>query len=292
MKFTAHAVLLLIGVACVACAGCAKDASAPQPNATRGGGGSGGGRVIAMSQGMQSNDPNAPRDPAAPQQIIFQVDIYQLSVPLGTYSENEEFWKRVDEQCVRPMTYDVLRRNGIRVGQAPLSELEFFKKFMDVKPLMEKLSTTSPKAQNIELELKKELPEQDIWQYDFQGMLSGKSYDGSTNIINMSFEPTPRMPGCIRLSLCPVVRATKKHLEYTQLNNDTEIQYVNSQKLFDLNLQTDIPEGRFFIVTPSSPEGRLSTSVGHAFLTKDGHTEPLEQILLIIPTPVGVSPAR
>ena len=250
-----------------------------------------GDRVIAMSQGVQSNDANAPRDAAPAQQFIYQVDVYQLAVPFGTYSGNEEFWKRIDEQCVRPDTYDVLRRNGIRIGEAPLSELEFFKKFMDVKPVMEKLSTTSPKAQNIELEMKKDVAEQDIFPFDQRGALSGKTYDGSTNLFNMSFSPTPRNRDSIQLTLCPVVRATKKHIEYTALNNETEVQYVRTEKPIDVNLCVDIPKDRFLVVAPSL-EARSTTSVGHAFLTKDGHVELLEQVLLIIPAPVAVNPVR
>src|SRR6476660_3215963 len=36
------------------------------------------------------------------------VDLYQLSVPYGTVSRNEKFWKRIDENCVDPTTYDTL----------------------------------------------------------------------------------------------------------------------------------------------------------------------------------------
>ena len=55
--------------------------------------------------------------------------------------------------------------------------------------------------------------------------------------------------------------------------------------LYDLNLRADIPKDRFFIVMPS-PAARGSLSVGRAFFMKQGHTEQLEQILLIIPRPL------
>ena len=51
--------------------------------------------------------------------VIF-VSMYQFTVPYGTVSRDESFWKDVDETALDLGTYDLLLRNGIRVGRAPL----------------------------------------------------------------------------------------------------------------------------------------------------------------------------
>src|SRR4051812_45992675 len=53
-------------------------------------------------------------------QMRTKLDVYVLSLPLGTVSRNEEFWKRVNEQALDVATYDLLFKNGVRVGEAPL----------------------------------------------------------------------------------------------------------------------------------------------------------------------------
>jgi hypothetical protein len=240
--------------------------------------------IVTMVQRVGPAPDGSPRDAAPVQTVFFQMDVYRLAVPLGTFSANEEFWKRMDEECVDPTTKDLLERNGIRVGQAPQSELSFFQKFMDDKPLMQRLSTLAPEARKIELEMRKDLPHQTIFRMDARRQNIGRDYDRSSNIINMSFEPAPRKPGCVRLTLCPMVRSHRKRFEFTPLNNENEIQYVEPELLYDLNLRVDIPKDRFFIVMPSATAD--SASVGAAFLIKQGHTDRQEEILLIIPHPM------
>src|SRR5687768_16144984 len=46
------------------------------------------------------------------------LDMYQFTVPHGGVSRSEEFWKRVDEQRIDVATYDLLLKNGLRVGVA------------------------------------------------------------------------------------------------------------------------------------------------------------------------------
>src|SRR4051812_7697836 len=52
--------------------------------------------------------PTEALDPVIEGPTRVQMDVYQLSVPFGTVSKNEAFWKRIDEQCVDVATYDVI----------------------------------------------------------------------------------------------------------------------------------------------------------------------------------------
>src|SRR5689334_7515808 len=63
-----------------------------------------------------------------------QVTIYQLSVPYGTVSRNEKFWKRIDESVIDINSYETLFKNGVRVGEAPTEEWEYFKKIVEENP--------------------------------------------------------------------------------------------------------------------------------------------------------------
>src|SRR5215212_7519753 len=77
----------------------------------------------------------SPSDPPVMFRPTVNLSIYHLRVPIGTVSGSDEFWKRVDEHAVDVSTYDVLFKNGIRVGKAPISELESFLKMLDRNPM-------------------------------------------------------------------------------------------------------------------------------------------------------------
>ncbi len=64
-----------------------------------------------------------PFDPHDAQQqlpVLVRLDIYQLDLPLGAVSGNDELWKRVDENALGSgaATADLLYKNGLRSGIA------------------------------------------------------------------------------------------------------------------------------------------------------------------------------
>jgi hypothetical protein len=243
-----------------------------------------GSATLRMSQAGYDGSRDAP----PPLNIIFQVDVYQLVVPFGTFSGNEEFWKRVNEQCVDVATYDLLDSNGIRVGEAPLSELAEFRKYIAEVTPAQRLTVTASDVRNLEIPMKKDLPEQVLFRFDEAKRPIGHSFDRCENVISIAFQPTPRKPGYLRLTLCPVVRAQKKVLQVSPTNEFREFAFVNPERLYDLNLTADIPRDSFLIVT-ASRNAQDANSVGRAFFTLDGAAERMEQVLLILPKPYVAS---
>src|SRR5260370_20520778 len=69
-------------------------------------------------------DPNAAR--RAPQ-IIILLDVYDLTVPAGAVSRNDDFWKRVDEDALDIASHDLLLRNGVRIGLGHDRDWTYFK---------------------------------------------------------------------------------------------------------------------------------------------------------------------
>jgi hypothetical protein len=280
---------------CLALAGCG-GAAVPAPQSSASGiSVSDGGiqpRVVQLSTLAQDanleNDPThaIPRDAAGPVRELFRIDVYQFTAPLGTLGRNEDFWKRIDEQCVDVGTYDLLFKNGLRVGVAPMSEFEGIHKHITADTSCRIMSVTGTVAKQVQLETRKDLIEENIFQFNSSNEPIGRTYERCTNLLNLSFEPTPRKPGSVRVKLCPMVRSSRTQLEFTVLNDERELEWVSQESLYDLNLRVDIPPDTFFILAPSSDANRL-TSVGHAFLTEDGGTEQLEQVIVLVPRPMN-----
>jgi hypothetical protein len=213
-----------------------------------------------------------------------QVTIYQLSVPYGTVSRNEKFWKRIDETVVDVTTNETLFKNGIRVGEAPTSEWDYFKNIMEENPAVTRVnSLVSMDGKTVELPLRKEVQRQDIFYFDNARELHGRSFDACENVITMVLQPAPRKCDTVRLTMCPVVRSMRKRLEYSTLNKEQgEIQYAALEHLYDLNLRVDVPIDTFFVVAPSG-EATWPTSVGNSFFVQDGAAERMETVLLLVP---------
>jgi hypothetical protein len=223
------------------------------------------------------------RDPIAIFRPQVNLTVYRLTVPMGTVSRNDEFWKRVDEQAVDVLAYDVLYKNGIRVGRAPLSELEQLTTVLGQTTVQAKPTIyAAAGAKNVELPMKRDVPSQVIYDFDAQNVMTVRSYEGSDNVFCLDFSPTPRRPGDVRVVLCPMVRTLRKRLVATGDIETMEIEYVSPERLFHLNLRTDIPLDQVLIVAPS-PEASANMSLGHTFLVHEGNADKLEEVLIFVP---------
>ena len=221
-----------------------------------------------------------------------RVEIYHLQVPFGTISKNAEFWKHVDENAVDVATYELLLKNGVRVGQAPVEEWGYFRDIISQYPALTKqTSLVAAEAKPVELPVRKDVVSQNLFYFDAKHSMQGQSFDGCENIINLSFQQAPRKTNTMRVTLCPVVRAQYKRLEWSPLNNEIEISYTAPQRLYDLNLRTDVPVDSFLIVAPSS-EATWPTSIGNNFLVTPREAERMETVLLVVPAAMRIELVR
>ncbi len=224
-----------------------------------------------------------PKDPTPANDSVAVLNVYQISVPMGKISGREEFWKHVNEQCVDVGVYDTLYRNGVRVGITSFGDLGYVQSILEQPALLTQVSTyAGSRVQTVELEMNKDVKGQDVFYYDGNNQLQGRTYDRSTNLLTISFQPVPRKPGAVRVKLCPMVRALRQRLEFTASNGEREVQLVYPERLYDMRLEAEIPMGSFLVVAPS-PEAANTTSIGHAFLTREGPAELQEQVLLLTP---------
>lgn len=211
------------------------------------------------------------------------LDVYQMTVPAGTVSRNDEFWKRVDEQRVDPATYDLLLKNGVRVGVAPVAEWGYFKDVLESENAQTLKGTASAASQgSVLLTMKRNVRSQDVFYLSDQNKLHGRTYDKCDNLLSVSFWADPRRPGELRVSIAPTVRGTRTVLQFKYNGDEREIQEVVPETLYDLNLRVVLPPDGFLVLAPSEI-GNRPTSLGHTFLRKEGDAEQKETVLVMVP---------
>ena len=164
-------------------------------------------RHIANYRRLKPIDHQIVRNDAA--EIIFQLDIYQLTVPFGAISSNARFWKHVDEDHVDLATHALLLKNGVRFGIGPTSEWTYFKSLIDQYGASARKGSIAPiKKGSIELPMASNIREQNIFFFREPHDLSGRSYEKrpTTRFLSVTFEPTPRHHGDARIEACALVR--------------------------------------------------------------------------------------
>lgn len=240
-------------------------------------------RIVNLTQSPTVREYN-PKDAQPNVMIVFRLECYQITLPYGAISRNEAFWKRLNEQCVRQDTYDLLFKNGFRVGTAPFSEWDGVKEFIQQNPgTVQTMATIGAEMKNLELEMKKGLLSQNIFAFDQGNELVGRTYERCDNLFSLSYQKAPRKYGEVRVAIAPTVRSTIKRIFATALNNEFEIEERKPTSYY-LGLTVDIPVDSFVVLSPSA-ESSKATSLGNAFLVNDGAAEQSETILVVLARP-------
>lgn len=226
---------------------------------------------------------DAPKDPQPAVQLTTRFEIYDIVLPVGSVSRSDAFWKLIDEDQIDPAAYDTLRRNGVRIGVAPVTEWPAMRDLIDDVPSTTRQSSaTGRELMNLEVSLKRDIVAQNIFVFTAQGTLVGRSFDRCENLLAISFQQTPRKPGQVRVAMSPIVRSMRKLLTYSALGNEQEWAFTYPERAIELNLRADVPLDHVLVIAPSE-EARTPGSLGQAFLVQDGPAEKQEHVLVMVP---------
>jgi hypothetical protein len=211
------------------------------------------------------------------------LSIYRLTAPAGSISGDAALWKRVDESALDVRTHDILDRNGVRAGLAPLAELAAM--MARHSPQVEPATFITAGAKDIEISMKREVPYQIIYHFAPDGQMPIRSFDDSENLLCLEFSPAPRKAGDVRVGVCPMVRSLRKRLVATGPTGTQEVAMITQEKFFDLALLVDVPLDSFLILAPSrsSTVSRSSMSLGSAFFVNEDAAGEKETIVLLVP---------
>ena len=248
--------------------------------------------IIALERvtGVEAPDIDLNKAAAAPAVAAgvsaLKVDVWVMSVPWGTVSSNEAFWKRMDETVVDVATYDLLYRNGMRVGGAPVEDWGYFKELLAKHPAaVQQTQLTTREEKTFELEVRKKVDGQTIFVVDANNSPVGRTYDLSDNLMVVGFRRSLARADAARVVVCPVVRSERKRLEVINSGGDkqAEIAYTKPEHLYEMNLVAEVPFDRFLVIAPSR-DIRHPTNLGRNFLVEETPTERLEKVIVIVPS--------
>lgn len=239
--------------------------------------------VAATQPGILQANPSVElRIPGTPN--VFYLDVYQVALPLGSVSQNAEFWRPLDEGRLDPAPEDLLLKNGIRVGVGSSRNWDYFKAIIERHPhAAQSGSAVATGLGEVEIVMKKNVTSQDIFVLSDVNRLTGRTYDNCSDLLAVSFWPDPRHPGEMLIAVSPTIRSTRTRLEFTLRNEERYVTETTPEYLYaNLNVRLAISTEQFLVMGLSS-EGAWSTRLGHQFLTLEGGSEKQEQVLIFVP---------
>jgi len=228
-------------------------------------------------------DKDAPR--RVPQLVIL-LDVYDLAVPRGAISGNDEFWKRVDEDEVDVVAHETLLKNGVRFGIAHDRDWTYFKGLMGGHPeaICKRMTSQAGREGFLEIPIRAEVPEQILFRIDENGLDWGRRFEKCDDLLGISFVLSPHHVGETMIKACPIVRGLRETFSVSVLNNEqSQIEQKHIEHLYDMHLEAAVPMNDFLVIAPSKQAATLTTSVGATFLMSDGMTAPVEHVLIAVP---------
>ena len=244
----------------------------------------GGDSITAISTSAPAKPTDAgPRDarPTAPQ--LYELQIFQLSIPEGSISRNVDFWKPFDETFLGLWKHDVLYKNGLRVGRAPLTELAAIQGELDDAETS-RSQLIGSKGQNVELELETGVGHEIVFAFDSQGRSEGHDFYSVDNLFMLGFRQVPRQPDHVYLDIAPAVRDQKQKLT---MGTDDRIRWQQAQTIYQVGISTQLGVDECLVVAPSDVAVQTSTSVGRVFMMEERPAARVEKVLVIVPRVVG-----
>ena len=227
--------------------------------------------------------PQSPRDAQPAVALRYTVEIWEIMLPRDSVSTDDAFWKRVNEQALDLPTYDLLFKNGIRVGEMPLSEVGTIRKLIEDRKGTRTV-VEGTEGRQVEIPVRTNITNQNIFYLDRTNSLVGRSWENCDDLFYFSFESTPRNPGKIRIAFTPVVRSRERHLRYsiTPGKPDAEFHEVVEESNYDATISADLPLESIMVIAPSV-EARWPTSLGGTFWVQSTPSQQLERLMVIIP---------
>ncbi|MEL7238349.1 MAG: hypothetical protein AAGK78_05755 [Planctomycetota bacterium] len=235
--------------------------------------------------------PPAAMDAQPRQSRRFALRVYELNLPAGQVSTNQQLWRRIDEQAIGVAEYDLLWTNGLRAGVAPNDELPGIAETLarQQAPLTNIIGGSEDR-QVQQMVLGNPVGEQTIFWFDQAKQPVGETFEDAQMMLNLAFEAAPGQRGAVRIAVRPIVQGTKDETRVFKSGDEYVVRQGRAVTPLDVEVLADVPLGSFLIVSPS-PESKWSSSVGGVFFASDVSGEPLERVLLVVPQRLEVQGA-
>jgi hypothetical protein len=228
--------------------------------------------------------------PTPPQFISVYMD--QFYLPYGFMNKSDPFWKQLDEDAVDVDTYDLLYKNGLRVGHANVSTWPRCLEYIDRRTTRVQRGRfmSISGVDGLPIDMTAQMPEETLFYFDQNG-LTGRSFDLCTNRLAFAFQWELHAQDVIHITVCPLVNVQRRRMQYFLADDAPEDAFQKDEYLYGLRFHADLAPGEFLVIG-TSPRADDPTRVGNRFLIHDGPTDRYESLLIFARDQLPLTHAR
>ncbi len=212
------------------------------------------------------------------------VAIFQIRLPIGTFSDNKKIWKILHPVVGSPGAIALLYANGIRAGQAEIPA------WHQIYKLIHHVSgaTTSTfycqtsGLSKLLITVRKNIRRELILEHTFSGSPELRSYHNCDNIFVLAMHIDLKTKSTV-VELQPAVNVgTVSFRRGPQAMGITAGTHPDLHSFVHLQIITEIPPGKFLVLCPWHAR-RHPFSMGAQFLSDTTHIPPRQTILIMVP---------
>ncbi len=214
-----------------------------------------------------------------------------VDLPVGSASQREDIWARLQGRSIEPEQLKTLQANGLRAGVAPARDLVDLVGVLEGLTGRELLYATVPavSAAPRSLILREAEPPRTVFTMRRDGSISGADYPGGEYVLTIAGRLTSDDPPRVLLTIVPQIRSATAGTRIVRTGGRLSLQtYRSIVSLEEATVTAHVPVGDVLVIGPGG-QSRRSSSIGHAFLTGDKAGVPFECVMLMIPEVITAS---
>jgi hypothetical protein len=212
------------------------------------------------------------------------VAIFQIRLPIGTFSDNKKIWKILRPLVGSPDAMALLHANGIRAGQAKIPAWHgIYKLIHHVSGATTSTSycQTSGLAKLL-VTVRKNIRRELILYHTFGGRAVLRSYHNCDNLFVLAMHIDLKSKSTV-VELQPAVNVgTVSFRRGPQAMGLTGGTHPDLRSFAHLQIRTEIPPGKFLVLCPWHAR-RDPFSLGAQFLSDTTHIPPRQTVLIMVP---------
>ncbi len=212
------------------------------------------------------------------------VAIYQIRLPIGTFSNNKKIWKILHPAVGSRGAIALLHANGIRAGQAKIPAWHKIYKLIHNASGATTSTTycqTSGLAKLL-VTVRKDIRRELIFYHQLNGRAVLRSYHDCDNIFVLAMHINTKTKSTV-VELQPAVNVgTVSFRRGPHAMGLTAGTHPDLHAFANLQIKADIPPGRFLVLCPWHAR-QHPFSMGSQFLSDTTHIPPRQTVLIMVP---------
>jgi hypothetical protein len=228
----------------------------------------------------------------AGQIMIPRVTVFRITMPIGSFSGNDQVWSQLNEDALDSRTAVLMAQNGLRAATGTLARWPAIAKLLDApgSTTDQQLYQTNGES-SVNVTTRAGVTDQIVVSVDRDLQQQGRTFERCDNGFRLSMRGMRGKPE-LQVQLEPIVTLGTVSVVRTGTDMGVTRSAFSSEESFgDLRMGATLTADQFLVVSAMDPK-TSPFSVGTLWLSDKEKAPPTETVLVFVPAPAQGPPAK